>query len=326
MSIDLPNSRTEQPSKNFEEEATTLFRIQADNNKVFKKFIEQINFKPRNPNTLTKLPFLPVEFFKSQAIQTGDFNPETIFFSSGTTNQLRAQHPVKNLAHYHQTAFQGFSSIYGRPENYAFLGLLPSYMENPNASLISMVKHFIDQSSYEESGFFLNENAQLANKLLYLESKKIPTILIGVSFALLDFAEQYPLNLEETIIMETGGMKGRRKELVREELHQYLKEAFNVAYIHAEYGMTELLSQAYSTGNGIFYPPPWMKVLVRDPYDPLQVFETGKGALNIIDLANKDSCAFLATQDLGTVYEDGAFTVTGRFDHADIRGCNLLVI
>ena len=269
---------------------------------------------------------MPVEYFKTHAIQTGAFTPEAFFYSSGTTDQTRSVHPIKSLETYHRTALEGFQLHYGHPKDMAILGLLPSYLDNPNASLVSMVGHFIAHSNYQASGFFMNNLKQLARTLEDLEARQVPTLLIGVSFALLDLAERYPMPLHHTMVMETGGMKGRRKEMVRQELHSILKEAFNLPVVHSEYGMTELLSQAYATKDGRFQPPPWMKVLVRDPYDPFHVTESGRGALNIIDLANRHTCAFLATQDLGTVHSDGSFEVSGRFDHADIRGCNLMVL
>ena len=309
----------------FHNEALRCFHIQITNNPVFHQFASQLGYPIGKLNSLTGLPFLPVEFFKTHQIKTGSYNPETVFYSSGTTNQVRAAHPVKSIKTYHEAATKAFSWQYGNPENYAVLGLLPTYLENPHASLISMVQHFIDRSPYPESGFFLDDLTTLARTLERLEQRKIPTLLIGVSFALLDFAEQFPLPLKNTIIMETGGMKGQRQEWVRVEFHETLKQAFNSNRIHSEYGMTELMSQAYARSDGLFYPPPWMKVLVRDPYDPLRVFSSGKGALNIIDLANWHSCAFLATQDLGEVHENGTFEVLGRFDHAELRGCNLMV-
>ncbi len=263
--------------------------------------------------------------FKHHAIKTGDFSPETVFYSSGTTNQIRAAHPIKSVNKYHKIAVEAFKLQYGNPENFAVLGLLPSYLENPNASLVNMVQHFINLSAYHDSGFFLTNHEDLATTLKRLEANGTPTLLIGVSFALINFAEQYPMTLNHTTVMETGGMKGYKKELVREELHQIIRKAFGIDQVHAEYGMTELMSQAYAKKDGIFKPPPWMKVLVRDPYDPFSISTTGKGALNIIDLANDHSCAFLATQDLGSVFYDGSFSVLGRFDHAELRGCNLMV-
>lgn len=310
---------------NFKSNALACFEEQASANEVFNQFLRLARYNVKNINSLTALPFLPVEFFKTHNVQTGGYEPETIFYSSGTTNQTRAAHPVKHLNHYHQNTVQTFAQLYGHPESYAVLGLLPSYLENPNASLVSMVQHFINLSPHTESGFFLDDHYALAQRLQSLEARNIPTLLIGVSFALLAFAHEHPMPLKHTIIMETGGMKGFRRELVRAELHQMLKEAFNCDQIHAEYGMTELMSQAYAVSDGLFRPPPWMQVLVRNPYDPFNLETTGKGALNIIDLANQHSCAFLATQDLGTVYEDGSFEVLGRFDHAELRGCNLMV-
>lgn len=311
--------------QDFLSEALSCFSLQAEKNPVFKQYITLLGYESYSLNSLCYLPFLPVEMFKRHSIKTGDFRPETTFYSSGTTNQTRAAHPIESVDKYHQIAVEAFKLQYGKPENFAVLGLLPSYLDNPNASLVSMVQHFIELSNYEESGFFLANHEDLANTLKDLEAKAIPTLLIGVSFALIAFAEEYPMTLKHTTVMETGGMKGYRKELVREELHRILKEAFGLQEVHAEYGMTELMSQAYAKKEGIFQPPPWMKVLVRDPYDPFNISTSGKGALNIIDLANTHSCAFLATQDLGTVYDDGSFSVIGRFDNAELRGCNLMV-
>jgi hypothetical protein len=307
---------TVKTESDFAQSAIQLFQYQVRHNIAYQQFARLLDYPAKEVDDVTALPFLPVEFFKTHAIQTGVFQPETFFYSSGTTDQQRAAHPVKSLDHYHRTALQGFERTYGHPRDMAILGLLPSYLDNPNASLVSMVRHFVGHSAYSASGFFLDDLKSLADTLRRLEEQQVPTLLIGVSFALLDLAESYPVPLHNTIVMETGGMKGRRKEMIRDELHETLKQAFGLPVIHSEYGMTELLSQAYASRDGLFQPPPWM--------DPLHVTRTGKGALNIIDLANEHSCAFLATQDLGTVYEDGTFEVSGRFDHADVRGCNLM--
>lgn len=320
------HSSTITQQTDFAKRAFDLFQKQWQGNPVYREFAHHLGLQYQNIETLTDLPFLPVEFFKTHAIKTGAYTPETCFYSSGTTDQVKATHYVKDLAHYHQTALAGFQKAYTDPQKMAILGLLPSYLENPNASLVSMVRHFIELSEYPESGFFMHDLAGLKARLTELEQQAVPTLLIGVSFALLDFAEHYPMPLHHTTLMETGGMKGRRREMIRQELHDTLKEAFALKHIHAEYGMTELLSQAYAPRGGLFITPPWMKVLPRDPYDPFQVTTSGRGALNIIDLANYHSCAFLATQDLGTVYEDGSFEVSGRFDHSDVRGCNLMAL
>lgn len=254
------------------------------------------------------------------------FEPEAVFESSGTTQTLQSRHYVKSLALYEDAFFNGFELQFGNPQNYCILGLLPSYLERSNSSLVYMVKRLMDKSAHPANGFYLHNFETLANTLKELEQKQQPTLLFGVTFALLDFAEQFQIPLRSTIILETGGMKGRREELTREEVHLQLKKSFGLQAIHSEYGMTELLSQAYSTGEGIFRCPPWMKVLVRDEDDPLHVSKKGKGAINIIDLANIYSSCFIATDDVGEVFEDGSFRILGRMDNSDIRGCSLLAL
>ena len=252
--------------------------------------------------------------------------PETTFFSSGTTGQIPSQHLVKSLDWYHYISTYGFEQQYGSLKDYCILGLLPSYLERPGASLVSMVDAFIKASKYEESGFFLDQFSDLYQSLLMCREKGIPTILWGVSFALLDFMEAYSIAFPELIIMETGGMKGRRKEMTRQELHQTLKQAFQVAHIHSEYGMTELLSQAYAPKNGRFLPTSAMKIAITDPTDPFTFLAVGKrGLINIIDLANLDTISFIATQDIGCTYDDGSFEVLGRHDASEVRGCNLMI-
>jgi hypothetical protein len=271
-------------------------------------------------------PFLPIKCFKSHAIKTGVFNDVITFSSSGTTGEQTSKHYVKDLSYYEAAFVNGFNYFYGNHVDYCFLCLLPSYLEREGSSLVYMANYFIQNSEYKQSDFFLHDLDKLKHILLANEKAGIPTILLGVSYALLDLAAFSNFELKHTIVMETGGMKGQRKEMVRSELHAILCEAFGVTSIHSEYGMTELLSQAYSKGDGLFKCPPWMQIKIRDTYDPLSYIANGKtGGLNIIDLANKDSCAFIETQDLGKLYDDGSFEVLGRFDHSDVRGCNLLI-
>ncbi len=277
-------------------------------------------------STIETVPFLPISFFKTHRVESTEFTPETLFESSGTSQTIQSKHYVKSLALYEDAFMNGFIHQYGNPKDHCFLGLLPSYLERSNSSLVYMVQKLMEKSNHTMNGFYLNNFQELSDKLDLLEKEAQPTILIGVTFGLLDFAEQYQLPLKNTIIMETGGMKGRREEMTREQVHQQLKKSFSVETIHSEYGMTELLSQAYSKADGIFHCPPWMKVLVRDEDDPLHVSTVGKGAINIIDLANVYSISFIATDDVGEVFEDGSFRVLGRMDNSDIRGCSLLAL
>lgn len=302
-----------------------IFSEQYQQNSLYQNYCRALKIAPTQVKNLSNIPFLPIEFFKTQEIQTGQFEPEIIFTSSGTTGLSTSRHFVKSLAQYESSFLKSFELMYGNPSDWVVLGLLPSYLERKGSSLIYMVEKLIALSQHQDSGFFLYDHEQLKKVLVRNEERGQKCLLIGVTFALLDFAEKTDLPLKHTVIMETGGMKGRGEELTRDEVSQILKKAFHVSSVHSEYGMTELLSQAYSTENGLFKCPPWMKVLVRDTSDPLNVTETGSGALNIIDLANTDSIAFIATQDLGVVYPDGSFEVRGRIDHSDIRGCNLLI-
>ena len=311
----------------FEQTALTVFKHQFKNNKVYRSFCDLLFKHPSDIHCITDIPFLPIQFFKSHKVISSQNKIEETFTSSGTTGQTTSKHFVTDISIYQESFRKGFKHFYGNIEDYVVLALLPSYLEREGSSLIYMVNDMIISSKQPESGFYLNNLEALKNTLLDLESRHKKTLLIGVSFALLDFVEKYRLKLKYTIIMETGGMKGKRKELIRAELHDILKQGFGVNHIHSEYGMTELLSQAYSIGNGIFRTPPWMHVFTRDTEDALTLQKQGKtGAINIIDLANINSCAFIATQDLGKVYEDSSFEVLGRFDNSDIRGCNLMVI
>ncbi|WP_291867972.1 acyl transferase [Maribacter sp.] len=304
-----------------------IFEHQFKTNSVYKEFCQHLGKNPLNIKNTDEIPFIPIDFFKSKTILSNAKTADIIFTSSGTTGSVTSKHYVSDINLYEESYINAFRHFYGKEEDYCVLALLPSYLERQGSSLIYMVNDLINRSSHPESGFFLKDTDTLIATLKKLEAAKTKTLLIGVSFALLDLVDETELNLKNTIVMETGGMKGRRKEMIREELHDTLKKGFGVSKIHSEYGMTELLSQAYSKGNGIFHCPPWMKVLTRDTEDPLTLQEYGKtGGINVIDLANINSCSFIATQDLGKIYEDDSFEILGRFDHSDIRGCNLLVL
>ena len=311
----------------FEQLALQVFKHQFENNRVYRSFCDLLYKHPSDVKTIKEIPFLPIQFFKSHKVISSQEVTQETFSSSGTTRQTTSKHFVTDISLYEQSFRNGFKHFYGNIEDYVVLALLPSYLERDGSSLIYMVNDMINNSKQPESGFYLDDLESLKNILIDLESRNKKTLLIGVSFALLDFVERYQLKLNNTIVMETGGMKGKRKELIRTELHEILKQGFGVNTIHSEYGMTELLSQAYSKGNSLFKSPPWMQILSRDTEDALTIQHHGKtGGINIIDLANINSCAFIATQDLGKVYKDGSFEVLGRFDNSDIRGCNLMVI
>ena len=313
--------------KQFEKIALKVFRFQYDNNAVYRQFCELLKVEKGSVKALKEIPFLPIQFFKSHEVLS-DGNPvQEIFTSSGTTGMITSRHLVTDVALYEESYRKAFSEFYGNIEDYAVLALLPSYLERQGSSLIYMVEDLIRLSNNADSGFYLHNHEELIEKLNELEKQEQNVILIGVTYALLDLIEKRNFNFNNTIIMETGGMKGKRKEMIREELHRQLCEGFGVSAIHSEYGMTELLSQAYSLGNGIFECPPWMNVLIRDTEDALTYVENGKtGGINVIDLANINSCSFIATQDLGKKYPNNSFEVLGRFDHSDIRGCNLMVL
>lgn len=313
-------------SNDFETEALATFHRQYEANPVYRSYCDLLNISLSEIKTSTQIPSLPIQFFKSHAVKCFNEAPSIVFSSSGTTTSINAQHPILDESIYNHSFQKGFENQYGDPKNWAILALLPSYLERQGSSLIYMMDALIQQSNHSASGFYLDEFDQLKKQLEQLESQQQPTLLFGVSFALLDFAEQFPLQLKHTVVMETGGMKGRRKEMIREDLHATLTKAFGIAVIHSEYGMTELLSQAYSKGHGRFYAPPWMKVAACEINDPFALIDGTKiGRLNIIDLANQESCAFIATDDLGRVFPDGSFEIMGRLDQSDIRGCNLLV-
>ncbi|GAA0872492.1 acyltransferase [Gangjinia marincola] len=313
-------------AQGFEELALRVFQFQYKLNQVYRRYCQLINTKPDAVGHLHEIPFLPIEFFKTHHVSTGQ-NASHIFTSSGTTTMIPSKHYITDIRLYEQSYVHAFKQFYGDPDQYTILALLPSYLERTGSSLIHMVNDLIMQSNDEQSGFFLDQKEELVKRIRQAEKNKRSTLLIGVSFALLDIAEEYSLNLKHTTIMETGGMKGRRKELIRAELHDHLKKGFGVEEIHSEYGMTELLSQAYSTGDGIFRASETMKILIRDPEDPFSYQPLGKtGGINVIDLANLYSCSFIATQDLGKSYPDESFEVHGRFDQSDIRGCNLMTL
>ena len=314
----------------FSQLALDIFHFQYEANSVYNSYVNALGKKPSDVDEIEKIPFLPISFFKTDEIKTGKFNAEVIFKSSGTTQTISSQHHVKDVSIYTQSFTTAFKKIYGDLQEWCVLGLLPSYLEKGNSSLVYMVDDLIKQSRHPQSGFYLYDLERLKETLLSLERSNQKTLLIGVTYALLDFAEKFSMPLTNTIIMETGGMKGRREELTRMEVHDQLKKAFGKTEIHSEYGMTELLSQAYAKKEGRFLCPPWMKVLIRDDEDPLSVQSsvTGviSGAINIIDLANVYSCYFISTDDVGKLYPDKSFEVLGRMDGSDLRGCSLLTV
>ncbi len=313
--------------KQFKEVALEIFRFQAENNAVYKKYIQLLK---RNPNTVTSLeeiPFLPIQFFKTQKIVSNINQEEIIFTSSGTTGKNQSKHFITDLAFYKKSFRKGFEQFYGTVEDYVILALLPSYLERKGSSLIFMVKDFIQKSKHKESGFYLNTLNDLYQTLLQLKQTHKKVLLIGVSFALLDFVEQFSIQYPQLIVMETGGMKGRRKEIIREELHNLLRKGFGVENIHSEYGMTELLSQAYSKRNALFQCPNWMQLLIRNTENPFSYLPNYRiGGINVIDLANYNSLSFIATDDLGKKHQDNLYEILGRFDHSDIRGCNTMLL
>jgi len=310
----------------FEKLALRVFQYQSTNNKVYKKYLQHLKIDVSKITSIKQIPFLPIEFFKSHKVVSCDKNAQAIFTSSGTTGNLSSRHFVPDLSLYENSFTKGFEQYYGSVSNYCILALLPSYLERKGSSLIYMMEHLIRDSKHEKSGFYLHNHKELIATIKKLKALGQKILLLGVSFALLDLAEKYELDLDGVIVMETGGMKGRRKEITREELHSFLTKRLGVGKIHSEYGMTELLSQAYSKGDSLFFTPSWMKILIRDTYDPFSYEKQGRsGGVNVIDLANLNSCSFIETQDLGRIHADGSFEILGRFDHSNIRGCNLLV-
>lgn len=307
--------------------ALKVFRYQYENNLVYQSFCNFLKTDVQKVKSLQQIPFLPIQFFKSHDIVSNTNPVQTTFTSSGTTGMITSKHLVTDVTLYEESYQKGFTEFYGNIENYVVLALLPSYLEREGSSLIYMVEDLIKLSNHPESGFYLHNHEDLIKKLIELDESGQNVILIGVTYALLDLIEKQKFQLQNTIIMETGGMKGKRKEMIREELHEQLCAGFGVPSIHSEYGMTELLSQAYSLGNGIFECPAWINILIRDTEDALTYIPNGKtGGINVIDLANINSCSFIATQDLGKKYLNNSFEVLGRFDNSDIRGCNLMVV
>ncbi len=325
MRTDFPDRLFTVTREDFADLAIEIFHFQYQHNALYKAYVDALGVRARQVSTLRQIPFLPIDFFKNFQVMTTSFAPEIVFESSGTTQAIPSRHLIKDLSIYKRSFLNGFELFYGPVKEWCIIGLLPSYLERKGSSLVLMVDELIRLSQHPLSGFYLNEFESLSNHLAKLESDGQKTLLIGVSFALLDLASQFPMHLKHTVVMETGGMKGRRKEMTRDELHSMLKKQFGLSRVHSEYGMTELMSQAYSIGDGIFNPAPWMRVLIRKEDDPLDVREKGEGIINIIDLANIYSCAFIAAEDVGKLAMDGSFEIAGRVDHADLRGCSLLV-
>ena len=310
----------------FDSVALDLFKLHKQSNPIYRQFVLSLPVSFHHPKSSKEIPFLPINFFKTHDVLLEGFKAEDIFKSSATTGSVPSHNIVPDLNWYLEVSAKNFAIFYGDIQNYSILALLPSYLEREGSSLVVMANELIEKSKNQASGFYLNNLDSLHDRLLKAKNEGQKTILLGVSFALLDFIEKYDLHFPELIVMETGGMKGRRKELIREELHEELKRGFGINTVHSEYGMTELFSQAYSKGNGLFKLPPWMKFLIRDTNDPFEIVgENETGGINIIDLANIYSCPFIATQDLGKI-NDGKVEILGRFDNSDIRGCNLLAL
>ena len=313
--------------QSFNELALAIFHFQATNVPIYREYLKLIKCQPHDIQRTQDIPYLPIEFFKSHEVFVNGLEKQHVFTSSGTTSSQTSSHFVVDLTWYEKTFTTGFELFYNSPKNLTIVALLPSYLERSGSSLVYMAEKLIAQSNSELSGFFLHDYARLQEILQTLKLNGQPTLLLGVSYALLDMAEKFPVDFPELLVMETGGMKGKRKEMVRSELHKVLQNGFNVSQIHSEYGMTELMSQAYSKGNGFFTCPPWMAINIREHNDPFSTARIGKtGGVNIIDLANVDSCSFIATSDLGRKYENGDFEILGRFDHSDARGCNLIMM
>ncbi len=318
-------------SVDFDTICLELFRFQYQHNHIYQKYINALGVDVATVNEPSKIPFLPIRFFKTHDVITTTFKPEVIFESSGTTETINSRHYVKTKRIYEQSFLAAFEQFYGNPAQWCVLGLLPSYLERQRSSLVYMVEELVKRSGHERSGFYLYEFEKMYETLQALERAGQKTLLIGVTFGLLDFVEKHQLPLHHTVVMETGGMKGRRREMIRQEVHEVLKNAFALREVHSEYGMTELLSQAYSKGDGLFRTPDWMRILLRDEEDPLTIKNTKgtgstRGLINVIDLANIYSCSFIATDDLGVLHENGQFEVTGRMDNSDLRGCSLMAL
>ncbi len=311
--------------QNFNDHALSIFHWQAEHNNTYRQYLEYLGCNSKKIHKIEEIPFLPIRFFKSHSVKTGEYEAKAIFTSSGTTGSVASRHVMEDMTFYHKVSEKAFSQVFGELNGTTVLGLLPSYLERNNSSLVAMVDHFIHLTKHPDSGFYLNEYSNIYQVLGKLKSTDSHVFLFGVTFALLDFAGKFSLDMTNLTILETGGMKGMGKELVRDELHEILKGSFNKSRISSEYGMTELMSQAYMLEDGFFYTPPWMKVLIRDQYDPFTMLPSERhGGLNIIDLANIHSCAFIESEDLGISNGKG-FKVLGRIDNSDIRGCNLLV-
>lgn len=325
--IDTSEIFTISNQKQFDKLALKVFRYQYDHNAVYREFCELLKVEKQDVKNIASIPFLPIQFFKTHNVVSNDNIIQEIFTSSGTTGMMTSKHLVTDRTLYEESYRKAFSQFYGNIEDFAVLALLPSYLERQGSSLIYMVEDLIRLSNNPDSGFYLFNHDELIEKLVSLDNSGQNVLLIGVTYALLDLIEKQQFSLQNTIIMETGGMKGKRREMIREELHEQLCNGFGVNSIHSEYGMTELLSQAYSLGNGVFECPSWMQILIRDTEDAFTYVDTGKtGGVNVIDLANINSCSFIATQDLGKKYDNGSFEILGRFDNSDIRGCNLMVL
>ncbi|MCX6268806.1 MAG: acyl transferase [Bacteroidetes bacterium] len=306
--------------------ALDLFRYQYSHNEVYRAFVDARKIVVENIIREEDIPFLPIEFFKTKDVVCGNVPPQAVFRSSGTTGMVRSRHLVTDLNLYRRSFIKGFELMYGDPQDVQFLALTPTPEQAPDSSLVYMIQKLMDLSSSPENGFFLASHSGLSARLRQRRARNKKVVLIGLTYALVDFANNYPGDYSPLIVIETGGMKGHRTEITREELHSLLCPAFGVEQIHSEYGMTELLSQAWSQGEGRFNTPPWMKVMIRDTNDPLSYVGPGEtGGINIIDLANRDSCSFIATQDLGRMHFDGQFEVLGRFEASDARGCSLLI-
>ncbi len=306
--------------------ALEIFHFQYQNNSIYRQFVDFLKIPIRQIHHFSNIPFMPIEFFKRHNIVSGEFIPDTFFTSSGTTGKQTSKHLVTDIKLYENSFLKAFNLFFGDVSDYIVIALLPSYLERQGSSLVYMANRLISESDKQESGFYLNEYEELHSILHTLKDKNQKVILLGVTYALLDLAELFPMEFPNLILMETGGMKGKRRELIRDELHSKLKKAFGIKNVYSEYGMTELLSQAYSKGDGLFNCPPWMKVIIRDVNDPISILPKGKaGGINVIDFANLYSCSFIATQDLGKVNEEGSFEIIGRYDNSDVRGCNLLV-
>jgi phenylacetate-coenzyme A ligase PaaK-like adenylate-forming protein len=310
---------------NFEQTALAAFYFQAENNPIYAEYLSYLNVDPHKVQQLRHIPFMPIEFFKTRYISSLSAEPELIFTSSGTTGAQTSRHALYDGLFYRQVARHIFRNFYGDVSTYCVLALLPAYLEREGSSLVYMVNDFIEQAQ-SGSGFYLNNTGELTQQLKHLHNRQVKILLIGVTFALLDLAEQIAPDLSEVIVMETGGMKGRRKEMTRAEVHAILTEAFGCSTIHSEYGMTEMLSQCYAQSEGVFQSPPWVKILLREVNDPFNMdVSLRSGGINVIDLANIETCCFIETKDIGLSRGEGKFEVLGRFDNSDIRGCNLLV-